>query len=504
MTGFSPEQDRKVIPRWRSFDSTSLLGELDSVAKFRKHRTVTTKFLTDKIANWQLHQTEVYAADALGAAIVLGREQEVTDIANFLMRVSSDSWMFGMELAKHVLNLTNHKISELSPPTNLIDSEQHTHVRTLRQLLRVEPNDPITWVELSRVYVTIGLRDKAAKCMDVALHLARDNRFILRSACRLWIHLDDPEKAHHIIAQSIRTKHDPWLLAAEIATSDAAKKTPKFIKISRRFLKEKLFNAEHLSELASALATIELGSGNVKGARRLFAQSLEHPTENSIAQAAWADQATKVIEFDDNYLNHSNTFEAGCQTYFKKSNWEKSIEQCWLWQYDQPFSRVAGILGSYLAAVAIEDFSICKRFAKNSLRANPNDSILLNNLAFALINLGDTDKAESTLSKINLSIISNESQIVIKATQGLLGFRTGEVACGRKLYLEAIENARKLRNKRLLAHASAYYAMEELSNMGIEKKPEVQKALHHLEGQKDPISVLLNERLTHELNSQES
>ena len=46
--------------------------------------------------------------------------------------------------------------------------------------------------------------------------------------------------------------------------------------------------------------------------------------------------------------------------------------------------------------------------------------------------------------------------------------------------------------------------MEELSNMGIEKKPEVQKALHHLEGQKDPISVLLNERLTRELNSQES
>ena len=504
MTGFSPERDRKVIPRWRNFDSTSFFGELDSVDKIRKHRNVTANFLTSKISNWHLHQTALYAADALGAAIVLGREQEVAYIANFLLGVNEDKWSFGKELAKRVLNPTYHVNSGNSPPTELEKSEHDTHIRTFRQLLQVEPKDPITWVELSRVYVTIGLHVKATECMNVALHLARDDRFILRSACRLWIHLDDPEKAHHIITHSSRTKYDPWLLAAELATRDAANKTPKYIKISRRILNEKRFKAGHLSELASALATIELNSGNIKHARRLFAQSLEHPTENSIAQAAWVDQTKKVIKFDDSYLDHSNTYEAGYQTYYKKNNWKRSIEQCRLWQYDQPFSRVAGHLGSYLAAVTIEDYSSSKRFAEHGLRANPYDSTLLNNLAFALINLGDTDKAESTLSKISLSEFSNESQIAIKATKGLLRYRTGEITCGRKLYLEAIEDAQKLPNKQLLAHARANYAMEELSIMGTERKPEVQKALHDLESQKDPISMLLRDRLTRASNLAQS
>ena len=54
----------------------------------------------------------------------------------------------------------------------------------------------------------------------VALQLAPTNRHVLRSASRLFLHLDDSERAYDIIAQSDATVDDPWLIAAELSFAD--------------------------------------------------------------------------------------------------------------------------------------------------------------------------------------------------------------------------------------------------------------------------------------------
>ena len=153
----------------------------------------------------------------------------------------------------------------------------YEQVRILRHLLRTEPRDPIAWVELSRTYAILGLREQAERSMAVALQLAMNNRFVLRSASRLWIYLDDPERAHDIIGRADRTCYDPWLLAAEIAIGSIDKKTPRFVKAARLMLSRGQFSPAHISELASAVATLELASGSIKKSKKLFGRSLEHP-----------------------------------------------------------------------------------------------------------------------------------------------------------------------------------------------------------------------------------
>ena len=471
------------------------LGELDSADSLSKNHEHEIDYLSNKILSWRNVQTAAHAADALGAAVVLEREQEVTDIARSLIQNYDSRWKFGHELANHVLDSTDcSKQSNLFTPEFKL-KEQHWLIQKYRNLLRLESKDPVTWVDLSLVYASIGVREKAEKCMNVALHLARDNRFVIRSASRLWIHLKDPEKAYQIIVRSNRTKYDPWLLAAEIATGETAEITPKFTTISRRYLDDKKFDSNHLSELASAMATLELGAGNIRKARKYFTQSLEQPTENCVAQATWANHEKLTLRLETESLHNPKFFEAACRSNVQQGDWDNAIDQCWKWLFDQPFSNVPGINGSYLASVVLEDYSTCKEFAEFSLRANPRDPALLNNLAFSQINLNEFADAKNTLSKINIDTAPVTSKVAIKVTIALLITRNGERVAGRKLYEEATNDARKLKDQQLLSHVYTYYALEELSVSSQISNALAHEALNRLKRQNDSISDVLQKRL---------
>ena len=498
MAGFIPDKDRKIIPRWRTFYSTLRLRELDSIVLPRAQLQVTSDFLATKIMDWSKSQTVGHAADLVGSGLTLGREREVAETASFLLQDELNVSPWARELAMQALRTPNN--TEIVPtPEALEKSTLHKQVRTLRHLLRTEPRDPITWVELSLAYAILGLREQAERSMIVALQLAMNNRFVLRSASRLWVHLDDPQRAHDILVKVNRTRHDPWLLAAEIAIGSIDEKTPRFVKAAQRMLNEGSFSPIHISELASAVATLELSSGSVKKSRKLFVRSLEHPTENSIAQAAWASrQKNSPIRLDNEYLTRPDTFEARYWSFYFQSRWEEAIKQCWLWQFDQPFSSRPSVLGSYVSAIALEDYETSKRFAECGLLANPADFMLLNNLAFARINLGDMEGAKKALSRVGRLQLSVQDGTVLQATQGLWEFRTGNVARGRQLYLDARSEARKMQDqasRERLALATAFHAMEEVSQDFLDCGPVSSEAFQMLKRVSDPIFRVLEQRL---------
>ena len=497
MAGFGTDKDRKVVPRWRPLDITLRHGELNSTAPPRAQK-VTSDFLAQKLMDWRKHQTVGYAADLVGASLTLGRELEVTGAARFLLQNDLRVSSWARELAEQALKTPTNV--ETVPPAALEKGVLYARVRDFRNLLRAEPRDPITWVELSRTYAILGLGEQAARSMSVALQLAVNNRFVLRSACRLWLHLEDPEKAHDIIVRSDRTTHDPWLLAAEIAVGSVDGRKPKFIKAARRMLADRRFSPIHISELASAVATLELGSGSVKKPRQLFNLSLKNPTENSVAQAAWASRQNSSIHLNDKYLDLPNTFEARSWSFYLQSQWEQSIKECRLWQFDQPFSSRPSVQGSYVSAVALEDYRTSEWFAKLGLMANPEDFTLLNNLAFACINRGDIESAKGALARVDrLLQLSDLEQAVLQATRGLLKFRTGNVAIGRQLYLEARSKARKIQAQdggRLLALASVFHAIEEVSQEVSDSRPMVSETFEALKRVSDPIFRVLERKLT--------
>ena len=508
MAGFSTDKDRKVIPRWRTLDETLRLRELDSVGPPRTHQKIATDFLAQKKWEWRQHQTVGHATDLVGAALTLGREREVTGAARFLLQDDLNVSPWVRELAEQAFKTPDDVETATLSPEVLEKQTLYARVRTFRSLLRAEPKDPITWVELSLAYAILGLGEQAERSMTVALQLAMNNRFVLRSAGRLWIYLEDPEKAHDIIVRADRTTHDPWLLAAEIAIGSAAGRKPRFIKAARWMLTEGHFSPIHISELASAVATLELGSGNVRKSKKLFGRSLLDPTENSIAQAAWASRQHNIaIRFNDQYLRLHNAFEAESWIFCQKGQWEQAVEQCKLWQFDQLFSSRPGVLGSYVSAIALEDYSTSERFADRGLMANPSNFTLLNNLAFARINLGNMEGAREALSRVDCLQLSDRDQAVLQATQGLLKFRTGNVARGRELYSDARSKAKKMQNedgRRLLALASVFHAIEEMSQEVSDNGHVLFEAFQALKRMHDPIFRVLEHKLAKLKSSKET
>ena len=75
MAVFDPETNRKILPRWRTFGVTLNLGELGSNSTSRLHQKIEHDFLASRIIDWQKHRTANHAADLVGAALTIGKEE---------------------------------------------------------------------------------------------------------------------------------------------------------------------------------------------------------------------------------------------------------------------------------------------------------------------------------------------------------------------------------------------------------------------------------------------
>ena len=275
MTGFIPEKDRNVIPRWRPFYITQTLPELHSSKPLLliPQETIASTHFARRISEWEKHRTIGHASDLVGTALIEEKLREVTDAIDFLLEDSTKAAPLAKNLAAHARNVLDG--IEYVPSTPSTQQELRNQVSRLRKLLRKEPKNPIQWVDISRTYANLGQYKQSSHCMDIAMNLAPNNRFVLRSAARLWVHTDQEDKAYHILIRSDRTPHDPWLLAAEIAVGTVAKMRPRFVKAAKRMLASKNFLPSHLSELASSVATLEWKSGFRKNLQEIFQTVLE-------------------------------------------------------------------------------------------------------------------------------------------------------------------------------------------------------------------------------------
>ena len=502
MAGFNDDADRKVIPRLRTFQMASTLDETDPLTSPRAPPRGISGLVAAKVAAWRRRRTIGHASDLVGAALTLGRiDADVRSAAAFLTENNQDASHWARELAQSALGSEpghGSIVSHVTPEQWIKPSSLHAHVAAFRTLVRQEPRDPFSWVDLAFVHACLGQGDQAARSMSVAVQLAPDDRFVLRSAARLWVHLDDPETAHHIVKRSYRTIHDPWLLATEISLASIAKKRLKYVKAARDQLARGQFAPKHISELASAVATLELNAANTRKAKRLFAQALVDPTENSIAQVGWAGRKDRRIHLDREYTQRPNAFEAASWACYQNGEWTGVVENSRRWFADQPFSRRPTTLASFVAATAMQDYQMSKSLAKMGLRANPSDFTLLNNLAYAHLMAGEVEQGADALARINSTGLREDQLITLTATQGLLEFRKGRTDQGRKLYAIALDMARQHRSHdggRMLGLASLFYALQEAIVNGPRAGDIVARALRSSKRIGDPIAKALVESL---------
>jgi Flp pilus assembly protein TadD len=459
MSASLEEKDRRIFPRWRSFRSTAKLGELH----FAQH-TVRNDLrgldltLDQEISEIQPSWSLWNSLDTLATAIVAGRAEEAESLRALALaddripRFAAD-YLSRAQTSPEAGGAYNVVIAG--------ENETRRQIRGIRQKLSFNPRDAIEWVELARAYTIIGVNEKATRAIQVALSLAPENRFVLRSATRFFIHIGERDRAHHILAGSNRLKLDPWLLAAEVAVADSIGKTSRNIRTARQHLSADIAPAE-LSELASALGTLESQGGNARIARKLLRQSFIGANENSIAQINWVQRKHLGEEIDTSDATPPLLHEANAWLNYYRAEWEPAKEEALLWLRDQPFASAPALLSSYLLSDILCEFETAESILKAAVIANPDEAMLLNNLAFSQLNLNKVELAEHSLSLIKAEELSKPQNRLILATFGMLNFRKGHPESGRKLYQNCIDIAIETGQRHDAIRAAAHLLLEEI------------------------------------------
>lgn len=461
MTASSGDKKRRILPRWR--DSRVLDASAEGSAKTPTTRAKPNDdVLEERLRDWQNHRDVFFATDLVGAALAYDKKEVAREAADFLLRNRRRVPRPALRLAEIALGKAEVDKLQAEPTDALPDAQQsRTAIRELRRGLVRDPRNVLHRVDMARHYAALGLKEHAKDEMSLALHLVPQNRFVLRAANRLLVHVDEKERALDIIRNNDRTKVDPWLMAAEIATSSVVGKNSRFAKVARTILESKRFAPQHLSELASALGTLEFEAGSTKLCKKMLKVSLERPTDNAVAQAEWIYEQLGDEGAIRHHLTVPRSFEARARDSSAMGRWKDAEHHSMLWLADEPFSSRPAMLGSFVSAVGTEDFVVSERFARLGLSANPEDVELRNNLTFALIGQGRLEDAQKEHDSVSVANLEGEGSVQWIANAGLLAFKKGDIAKGRELYQKAVTKASEMKNRELAYAAMCFWAVEE-------------------------------------------
>ena len=449
---------RRLVPRWRSLSATLNSKELASPSETaRESLPVGADGHGDfiaKLERWRLSPALITAAELVEAAIVEGRESEAVHAARRLVTIDQYAAPLIRQQAAALLARTGHK-EEI--PSDVI--VRHSHALQPRYYTRLHPRDPLAWVELALHQTIAGHGIAALRSMSVALSLAPENRHVLRSAARLFLHQDDPERAHDLIARNAGTKFDPWLMASEIALADVAQKKSRFLKNGLRMIEERGSSPRQLTELAGAVATQELLSGNRRKARKSFAQSLIDPTGSALAQGEWAapDLGHDLVPIARLKFAPEPS-EALAFHLYRTGHHRFVADVCMNWASSDPFSIRPYEFGAATAGF-IEQYDKAIKLARLGLDLRPNAPQLLNSAAFALASTGQTAEAIEYLDRLGTPE-NDRLRYWTVANRALVAFRSSNQELGKQLYREAIEGFAKAGLDELSARARIYLARE--------------------------------------------
>jgi len=477
MANLFEHEDRRVIPNWRSFDKTISLGELSTLNNVNNF--IKTNLNIDTyIGDWKNNKSIIHASDLISAAIVHDKKEnkEVINAAEFILANDLKATHSQISISKMILGVDNilesknifdqinfDNISNFFGP-NLI----YEKIKNLKDKLKIYILNPILYVELSRYYSMIGQERQSIKMMKMALELAPNNRFVLRSAVRLFLHFDNGENdftqyIHDVLRKTPLTLKDPWLMSAEISIATLRNRSSKFIKNGQDLINSKNVSYFNLTELASSLGTVELLNGNSKKSRDFFKKSLISPNDNSLAQVEWASTKDKQLEIQPEKFNVKLNFEALALDNFNNSNFSEALDNSIKWFLDMPFSKRPVMFGSNLSSTLLKDQKKSISLLRAGLVSHPNDPQLINNLAYALALDDRSQEAMNELNKIkNIIVNDNVTEICLLATKGLAYFRSGNYDEGRIYYLKAIEESHSIQNRDLNWLAILNYTRAEL------------------------------------------
>lgn len=463
------KHQRVPVPKWRALSNTpsNELVSSRNVQPDQELAIARADRMRALYARWQETPTIDHALELL-------------DCASF---IDDKSLFYGP--AAQIINL--HDVTKTSKfvaqriirpepmdiaPSHDFTNKEHIHraIAINRARLRDQARNGLLHAEQARLYAIIDETDAAERSFARALATASDNRHVLRSFARFMVHIEQPEAALNKLRKSSAIATDPWVQAAEVAISEHHNVGSKVAKSASKMLDSLKVRNVHVSELATALATLEWHSGHRKRFNKRFKESLSHPSENALAQATWLfrEAPGELSEEMSGLLLPMFGRSAEALTYalLKKRKWEDAVQSFAKWQNEESFSGHIAIEGSFYAISFAQDYDAAISICRNGLLANSNSHSLLNNLCYAECRRGFLDDAVKTMERLKSIHGAWKNSSVYLATDGMLNFSLGNHDAGRSRYLEALKTAQAANDEPLCRRIKMHWIQEEaLSGM---------------------------------------
>lgn len=453
---------RRMVPRWRASEKVAGSPEFQSLGKLTPVRADLRHSLENAYHAFIESPSIGSASEVLSASLMTGDRQKTEEAIRFILD--------GGDTVPDALNRMAGAI--LLGSANAINSAltEREEVAAIRELIRINPDNPMLWSDLARHHAAKGNKKTAGRCMTVALGLAPNHRWLLRSAARFYVHEGSKDIAHRLLHMHPRTKVDPWLIAAEIACANAAGRSPKYWTQAKRMVHAGGLAPRHMSELYTSMAMLELESGGSKRARKLVEKGLVEPTENTLAQVFWAIKNKHLRDGDTlpSLISRAqNAYEADCRLNLSDGLLLEAQNQAIQWGADEPFAARPRLEHAYIASL-LDDYrtTIAKidEVARIDNQIDPNSEM---NRIYALISSNELDmerdrvEIERMRKKITETMTDmKDSSFHPIANLGLWNYRYGDKAEGKRLYREAIEKARLHNNADSVAMAAVFAARE--------------------------------------------
>lgn len=463
MNLFDDSDHRRIVPRWRDFSLTVGKAELLPLDILKPHDFLQVGLeFEEKKKDWEQEKGIVFASDLIGAAVALGRDKDAIEAARYILKRPNEVPHAVLNLADSLIRRTNSVVEQdLSKEVTEPQDKSRLRIRQLRARINADPRNAIAHVDVARIYANLGLKKQAKTSIDRALLLAPNSRFVVRSAARFMVHIHEPERALSIVRNHERLAQDPWLLSAEIALSSVAGRGSRVAKRARKLVDDRHFSESQVTELASALASIELEHGDRRQSKKLFGLSLEVPTDNAVAQAEWASRTNHIELIEPKHLEVARAFEARAFEAFNDADLKRTYNYSLVWLLDEPFSSRPVDLASFVASVGLEEYKLAVDICRAGIAANVSNQGVRNSLIYSLAMAGDLQGANQEFELIDLASANTVEKICLLATGGLLAYRGGNALQGREAYTNAIRAAQAARLTEMATRAKIFWAREE-------------------------------------------
>lgn len=456
MSVFADDSDREVIPRWLEYQIARSIGLFKGPAVTTVTRN--SRYDEEVLRDW-LNAPNLATAVELVSHSFINKDfssSEAVNAAKYLQENSSQLFPLQLEIANYFLSINKDH------PTFEQETQPQSIKRTVSKLrlsLQQYPLNSLAWSDLSICYAKNGNKKKSIRAAQVALSLAKHNRFILRNVSSCFFHFGEVDRAIYTLRKSELWKVDPWIASAEIALSEKSGLKSKSLNFAKNLVSDDNLPPFSRSELAAELGSIEFKSGSRGRSSRLIKLALVDPNENSLAQTEWLKKQS-LSNIDPHGLTVCAPFEADSWHHYFTKQFQDSLLATKRWMYFQPMSIDPVIQASFLSSTCLNNDAETVNIIEGIPKTMRNNALVLNNYAFSLIKTERINEAEKVLNSIKDDELTEVDRLVLTATLGLLAFRRNQITIGESLYQKAIDGFSILNEPRRAILARFFFALE--------------------------------------------